>query len=81
MATVTIKNIPNELYEQLKLRAKRNRRSINNEVIVCIEESVLPEKITPEERLDRVSKLHEQAGEYILGDIDSVEAAINWGRE
>ena len=37
MATLTIKNIPDELYEQLKQSAARHRRSVNSEVIVCLE--------------------------------------------
>ena len=38
MATLTIKNIPDEVYEQLKQRAARHRRSVNSEVIVCLEQ-------------------------------------------
>lgn len=38
MATLTIKNIPDELHERLKERAKQHRRSINSEVIVCLEQ-------------------------------------------
>jgi len=38
MATLTIKNIPDELYGRLKERAKQHRRSINSEVIVCLEQ-------------------------------------------
>ena len=38
MATLTIKNIPDEVYEQLKHRAARHRRSVNSEVIVCLEQ-------------------------------------------
>jgi antitoxin FitA len=37
MATLTIKNIPDALYEQLKQSAARHRRSLNSEVIVCLE--------------------------------------------
>jgi plasmid stability protein len=37
MATLTIKNIPDAVYEQLKQRAARHRRSINSEIIVCLE--------------------------------------------
>ena len=39
MATITVKNIPDALSEQLKLVAKANRRSINSEVIACIRRS------------------------------------------
>lgn len=38
MAKLTIKNIPMDIYDRLKRRAKANRRSINQEVIAVIEE-------------------------------------------
>ena len=34
MATLTIKNLPDEIYAALSKRAKQNRRSINSEAIV-----------------------------------------------
>jgi len=37
VATITVKNVPEELYTQLKAVAAANRRSINSEIIVCIE--------------------------------------------
>ncbi len=37
MATITVKKFPDELYDRLKQSAGANRRSINSEVIVCIE--------------------------------------------
>jgi len=33
MANLTIRNLPNEVHERLKDHAKRNRRSLNQEVI------------------------------------------------
>lgn len=33
MATLTIRNVPDDLYERLKALAKRNRRSLNQEAI------------------------------------------------
>jgi len=41
MASITIKNIDPELYERLKRQATEHRRSINNEVIVCLERSLV----------------------------------------
>jgi plasmid stability protein len=32
MATLTIKNIPDDVYEQLKQRTARHRRSVNREL-------------------------------------------------
>ncbi len=39
MATLTIKNIPDAVYKQLKLKAGEHRRSLNQEVIACLERS------------------------------------------
>jgi plasmid stability protein len=38
--TLTIKSIPELLYRQLKERAVEHRRSLNSEVIVCLEQAV-----------------------------------------
>ena len=40
MATLTIKNLPDSLYESLKARASANRRSINSEAILAVERAV-----------------------------------------
>lgn len=37
MATLTIKNLPDDLYARLKERAERHRRSLNGEAITCLE--------------------------------------------
>jgi plasmid stability protein len=37
MATLTIKNLPDEIYAALSKRAKQNRRSINSEAIIQLE--------------------------------------------
>ncbi len=39
MATLTLKNVPEELYAELKRRAVANRRSLNQETIVSLEEA------------------------------------------
>ena len=40
MATLTIKNLPDDLYAQLKDRAAGNRRSINSEAILAVERAL-----------------------------------------
>ena len=37
MATIAIKGIPDDVYEHLDQSAAAHRRSINSEVIVCLE--------------------------------------------
>jgi plasmid stability protein len=37
LATLTLRNVPDELVARLKARAKRHRRSLNNETIAALE--------------------------------------------
>ena len=59
MASFTIKNIPDELFEALKTRAANNMRSINQEAIHCLRTELARAGRTAEEakqlleRLDR----------------------------
>lgn len=55
--TLTLKNIPDAIYDRLKAAAQTNRRSMNSEVIVCLESVLLPIKVTPLERLARAQEL------------------------
>ena len=40
MSSITIRDLPPELHEELKERAKRNRRSLNSEIVSIIEDSI-----------------------------------------
>jgi len=40
MATLYVENVPNELYEALRKRAKQNRKSIAGEVISLLENTI-----------------------------------------
>ena len=74
MATITVKGIPAGLYERLKESARRNRRSINSEVIVCIERFVRPQEIEPEALIARARQLREEVGEVQITDREFSEA-------
>lgn len=60
MPTLTIKNIPTELYERLKKRAQEHRRSVNSEVIFCLERALRGRRVDPETFLSRVEALQKQ---------------------
>lgn len=60
MPNLTIKSIPDELYQRLKQSASEYRRSINREVIVCLERSLLSRRIKPGTFLARVDALREK---------------------
>lgn len=42
--TLTLKNISDEVYKRLKTSAELHRRSLNSEVILCLETMFLPNK-------------------------------------
>ena len=57
MATLTIKGLPDEVYEQLKRRAELQRRSLNREVILCLERSLGTEPFDPQSWLAEAARL------------------------
>ena len=56
MATLHVSDVPEELYKQLRARARRNGRSLNAEVLEIIDEAVLRE-LSSEEVTDRLAEL------------------------
>jgi plasmid stability protein len=40
MANITIRNIPDSVFEKLKLLSELERRSLNNEILIAIESGV-----------------------------------------
>lgn len=70
--TLTLKNIPDEVYERLKVVAKANRRSINSEIIMCLETVLMSTRISPKERLARARQLRAKLNveEFQADDID-----------
>lgn len=61
MTNLTIKNIPRSLYERLKARAEQNRRSLNSEVIHCLERSAGAVPLDAEALLAEVRAVRERA--------------------
>lgn len=55
--TLTLKNVPGEVYDRLKAAAETHRRSLTSEAIVCLEAVLLPGRIAPRERLTRARAL------------------------
>ena len=55
--TLTLKNIPEEVYERLKASARAHRRSLNNEAIVCLETVLASGRTPATERLARARAL------------------------
>ena len=66
MANLTIKDLPDSLYEKLKARAHSHHRSIAGETTVILERA-LGERAVPEEELfERASRLREDTSVYLI---------------
>jgi antitoxin FitA len=68
MATITVKNIPNNLYQKLKTIASFNCRSINNEVIYCLENMVKSHRINPDDFINQLDDFYKNIDVPILTD-------------
>lgn len=47
MATLTLKNIPEELHALLKASAEKNRRSLNSEILIRLESAFTAPLVDP----------------------------------
>lgn len=74
MPTLTIKNIPDDLYDRLKESAEEHRRSLNSEIIVCLERALASHRLDPEALLARADALRERAALSPLTDDRLTEA-------
>ena len=79
MATVTLKNIPDEIYTRLKKTAQRHRRSLNSEIIVCLERSLQPTAVRVEDMLVIARRLRARVGGPSLS-FEEIAAARHQGR-
>ena len=80
MVTVTIKNIPEQVYERIKAQAKKNHRSINGEILSILEQAISLPPIDVQATLERASRVRELTADYTV-TADEIERWINEGRE
>ena len=57
MVNLTLKGIPDALYDRLKESAKANRRSINQEAIARLSEALVVRRVDPETMLAELAEL------------------------
>jgi len=79
MPTLTLKNIPDPLYQQLKASARRHHRSMNGELLFCLEQRYSPQAISPEERIQRFRRLRPDLPADAV-TVDEIQQAIASGR-
>lgn len=74
MPTLTIKGLPDPIYERLKAQAEANRRSLNGEIIVCLERAVSASRFDATAWLDEARAFREGLTIEPLSDADLREA-------
>jgi len=62
MATVTVKDLPEKLHRQLKVRARQHRRSLNSEILAVLEEATASHRVDPDDLLARAAAVRSRVG-------------------
>lgn len=78
MSSLTIKNIPENILNKLKQRAKLNRRSLNSEIIKNLEETVNIAKVNADLLIEKANKIRTKLNIFV--DEKSLTKFKNDGR-
>jgi len=78
MPSITVKNIPEDIYNKLKQQAEAHHRSMNSEIIACLERYVEPRRVSPEEILRQARMMRKK----VRGNLsaEEIQDAIDQGR-
>lgn len=75
---ITIKGIPDDVYESIRKKAELNHRSINSEVIVNLKKAVQSKPVDSSQIIHQAKKLRERAKGAL--SLEEVQLAIEEGR-
>jgi plasmid stability protein len=64
---LSIKNVPDDLVEKLRRRAKRHYRSLQGELMAILEEALVPRTLALEELVQRVQGRGVRTGNESVG--------------
>ena len=79
MPAITLKNIPDSLYAQLKVAANAHHRSLNSEILYCVERTLGTHKVDAAEHIQMARRLRAKTAQYGLTD-QELNDAKNVGR-
>lgn len=73
--TLTLKNIPEAVFQRLKACAARHRRSMNSEAIVCLKAVLVPTQVAVSQRVARARELRSalKPARFPARDIDALK--------
>ncbi len=79
MPSITVKNIPDQVYATIKQTAMLNHRSINSEIICLIEKATMSNRFNPEHYLFKAGRSRRKTRKFLLTS-DILQAAKEEGR-
>jgi plasmid stability protein len=79
MRTLTIRNVPTELYEALTKQAKRRGRSLNSEALFQLESQLGQREMDVEEELNEIRAFRRRLKNFYVTE-EEIQAAKNEGR-
>lgn len=80
MPAITVKNIPDPLYDNLKQSAHLNHRSINSEIIACLEKELMHKKLSTDQII-KDARLLRTKFKAKNANIKDIQSFIHEGRE
>ena len=78
MPSIIVKNIPEEIYDRVREQANAHHRSINSEIIACLEKTVKSKTVSTEDILEEARRMRKKAKGSLSSE--EIEGAINEGR-
>ncbi|MEX0773891.1 MAG: Arc family DNA-binding protein [Balneolales bacterium] len=75
---ITIRDIPDDIYEKIKRQANQHHRSINSEVIVYLKRIVQSHRRDPKQIIARAKKLKQKAKGSL--SMEEIREAIDQNR-
>lgn len=77
-SSITVKNIPESIYNKLKQQAQTQLRSMNSEIIACLERTVEPKRVSPDEILSQARMMRKK----VRGSLpaEEIQDTIDQGR-
>jgi antitoxin FitA len=79
MPTITLKNVPEDVHTALKQRAKRHKRSLNQEAIFCLDLALGRSSRDPQTLLAGIRNLRSRVSLKQV-DLDWIDSAKRQGR-
>jgi len=80
MADITVRGIPDDVYQMLKVEADRRHRSLNQEIVHRIEASVRAPAVDPDEHLERIRAIRRELDDRARIDDELLDRARSEGR-